>query len=77
MQRTTIESIVIPKYVTKIGDKFLLENRYLKEITIPDSLESVGEDFLSGCSALKKIKMSRNAKVKLSDKFKHLIVYKD
>ena len=63
--------------MVKIGAYFLLDNPFLEEVDIPDSLEYIGEHFFEECPLLKRITMSRNAKVKLSEEFEHLIVYQD
>ena len=51
----TISSIVIPDYVTSIGNSAFENCTGLTSITIPDSVTSIGKYAFSGCNGLKSI----------------------
>ena len=50
-----VTELVIPEYVTSIGDYTFRNCSSLTSITIPDSVTSIGEDAFSGCSSLTSI----------------------
>ena len=49
---TTLTEVVIPDFVTSIGEKAFNGCKYLTSITIPDSVTSIGYSAFSGCSSL-------------------------
>ena len=52
---TTVAEIIVPDYVTSIGNSALSGCSSLTNITIPDSVTSIGEDAFRGCSGLTSI----------------------
>ena len=53
--KNTLEEIVIPSSVTKIGDRAFKNSASLKTVKFSGELESIGEEVFSGCTSLEKI----------------------
>lgn len=47
------------RIVSVIGKKAFLGNRYLQSVTLPDTIEAVGDWAFSGCHMLRKIKLPK------------------
>lgn len=54
-----LQSIVLPKGITTIGDDAFSYNTSLTSIEIPDTVTYIGDYCFSGCNRLQKIKLSK------------------
>lgn len=57
-----IEEIEIPDTVLAIGDKVIEDFRFLKKVSMPDSIIELGKNNFGGCNNLEKVRLSRNLK---------------
>jgi hypothetical protein len=57
-----VKSVVIPKGVTKIGDKAFSNCSSIEKISIPSTVTSIGEQAFIWCSQLKEIKIPNSVK---------------
>lgn len=53
--RDSIQAVVLPKGLKRIGDDAFHGCKSLQEIELPDGLESIGESAFYGCESLKRI----------------------
>lgn len=59
----TDENVVFPKDhedVTKIGNGAFADNKYMRSITIPESITTIGENAFCGCSNLREIHFEKS-----------------
>lgn len=57
------KTIIIPEGTKVIPDNFLLNNKDVEEIIMPDSVIEIGRSAFKGCTNLKKIKLSKNLRL--------------
>ncbi|WP_035795127.1 leucine-rich repeat protein [Butyrivibrio sp. WCD3002] len=70
---TKLTSIIVPMGVKKLA-KYVFAESYLTDITLPDSLEEIGEDSFSSVKALKEIKLPAGVRIIGSGAFKDATV---
>ena len=50
--------VVIPEEVEKIGERAFVGNKVITEVTMPDTIVSIGKDAFEECIKLKTVKFS-------------------